>query len=280
MPANHVITTTGTMISLKNITQIFDGKVVLRDVSGDILDIHETGFTRGQVVALVGPSGCGKTTLLKIMAGLRKPTSGTVLVEHRQQPVEPGLIGVVDQKSTVFWWRTVLGNLEVAATMGGFKGKDAADRCQAMMDRFGIRDLADKYPRQISGGQRQRLAIARQLLCSGHILILDEPTSGLDPLMKWRACETIVDIAGMDEQNTIVIITHDIHVAARVADTIWLLGLDRDEAGNWIPGARLQKSFNLIELGLAWEPNVHRRPEFHQFVDMIMFDEFPKLCPF
>lgn len=266
---NHQITTTGLMVTLEGVSLVLGGKAILRDLSGQIHDIHEDGETRGQVVALLGPSGMGKTQLFRIMAGLQKPTSGRVLIEHDQRPVEPGLVGVVNQKCTVFNHRTVLGNLEVAARKGGHTSKDAVDRCKEMLHQFEIMELADKYPRQLSGGQRQRVAIARQLLCSGHILLMDEPTSGLDPLMKQRVCDTILKVASLDEQNTLVIVTHDINAAARVADTVWLLGRDRDAQGNIVPGARIQKSYNLIDLGLAWEPEIHRTPQFHDFVDQV-----------
>ena len=99
-------------------------------------------------------------------------------------------------------------------------------------------------------------------MCSENLLLLDEPFSGLDPLAVDRVAGLLEEVACMDELNTIIVVTHDIAAALQVADTIWLLGRDRDKEGKIIPGARIQQSYNLIERGLAWRDGVANLPEF------------------
>ena len=127
-------------------------------------------------------------------------------------------------------------------------------------------DQAQLYPAQISGGQRQRVAIAQQLLCSEHFLLMDEPFSGLDVVMEAKVCELINEIACLDELNTIIVVTHDVTAAASVADHLWLMGRDRDETGNVIPGARIQETFDLIERDLCWHSGITNSPHFLEFV--------------
>ncbi len=101
-----------------------------------------------------------------------------------------------------------------------------------MLDRFNLRKQAALYPAQLSGGQKQRAAIAQQLLCSDHFLLLDEPFSGLDVIMIEKVSEMIVEIACTHELNTVIIVSHDIVSTAAIADTLWLMGRDRDANGN------------------------------------------------
>ena len=136
------------------------------------------------------------------------------------------------------------------------------EKARGFLERFNLMDRAGLYPAQLSGGQKQRVAIAQQFMCSEHFLLLDEPFSGLDPMAIDRVCELLAEVACMHEMNTIVVVTHDIAAALEVADTIWLMGRDRDAEGKIIPGARIQESYNLIERGLAWRDGVTTTPEF------------------
>jgi ABC-type nitrate/sulfonate/bicarbonate transport system ATPase subunit len=123
----------------------------------------------------------------------------------------------------------------------------------------------DLYPSQISGGQRQRIAIIQQILCSEHFLLMDEPFSGLDLLMLEKVEELINEIATLDELNTVIVVTHDVTAACSVSDTLWLMGRDRDEAGNIIPGARVKYIYDLIERQLCWDPEVRKQTRFLEF---------------
>jgi len=250
----------GTLLKISNVSLNLGGQQILRDFNAEIKDIVRPGMTQGQIVGLLGPSGMGKTRLFRILAGLDVPDSGAVTIEKVGKPVERGMVGVVAQNYPLFAHRTVLSNLLVAGV--GLNPKDCRAKATDLLARFGIADSANKYPAQLSGGQRQRVAIAQQFMCSEHFLLMDEPFSGLDLIALERVCTFIREMAQSDELKTFILVTHDIHAALSVADTIWLLGRDRDEKGNVIPGARVQATYNLIDRDVAWRENVTDTPEY------------------
>jgi polar amino acid transport system ATP-binding protein/sulfate transport system ATP-binding protein len=252
-----------TVLKAEHVNKSLSGAVILRDVNLEIKDVRRPDKIAGQVVGLLGPSGIGKTTLFRILAGLDTPDTGQVLLGEEAKPVERGMVGVVAQSYPLFAHRTVMGNLMIAGMRrGGQTRAQAKERAIGFLQRFGLEDRAKAYPIQLSGGQRQRVAIAQQFMCSEHFLLLDEPFSGLDPVGVDRVVALLEEVACMHELNTIVVVTHDITAALEVADTIWLMGRDRDAAGNIIPGARVQESYNLIERGLAWREGIATTPEF------------------
>jgi NitT/TauT family transport system ATP-binding protein len=252
----------GTILKAENISLTLGKTPILRDLSLEIRDIYRPGYITGQVVGLLGPSGIGKTRLFRILSGMDKPDSGSVVIGEDCRPVQRGMVGVVAQNYPLFEHRTVLGNLVVAARSAGLKGHDAATKAQAFLKRFNLEDRGDLYPCQLSGGQRQRVAIAQQFLCSEHFVLMDEPFSGLDLMAVDRVCKTIAEVANAHELNTVIVVTHDIAAAVAVSDTIWLLGRDRDEQGRIIPGACVKKTYNLIERDLPWREGIAETPEF------------------
>jgi polar amino acid transport system ATP-binding protein/sulfate transport system ATP-binding protein len=146
---------------------------------------------------------------------------------------------------------------------------DAKSRAMEYLERFGLTAHAEKYPMQLSGGQRQRVAIAQQLLCSEHYLVMDEPFSGLDVIAQEKVQELLIEVSHRHEENTIILVTHDVSAAVAVCDTIWLMGRDREPSGAIIPGARIVEVIDLIERDLAWHPDIRTRPGFHALVDEI-----------
>jgi ABC-type nitrate/sulfonate/bicarbonate transport system ATPase subunit len=252
----------GTILKAEHVSVALGGVPVLREVNLEIRDIVRPGTIAGQVVGLLGPSGIGKTTLFRILAGLDAPDAGRVLLGEEGTPVERGMVGVVAQNYPLFGHRRVLGNLTVAGEQAGLSRTQAREKAMDYLKRFGMEAMARHYPPQLSGGQRQRVAIAQQFMCSEHLLLLDEPFSGLDPMAIDRVAELLNEVACIHELNTIIVVTHDIAAALEVADTIWLMGRDRDKEGKIIPGARIQESYNLIERGLAWRHGVATTPEF------------------
>ena len=189
----------------------------------------------GQVVGLLGPSGIGKTRLFRILAGIDAPDTGQVVIGDPGVPVRRGMVGVVAQNYPLFENRTVLSNMLVAAGQAGLSGSAAAEKAQSYLKRFGLEDRGHLYPSQLSGGQRQRVAIAQQFICSENLLLMDEPFSGLDLMAIERVSRMIAEVAHTAENNTIIVVTHDIVAALAVSDTIWLLGRDRDAAGQRHP---------------------------------------------
>jgi ABC-type nitrate/sulfonate/bicarbonate transport system ATPase subunit len=251
--------------------------VVLKDLSLSIRDIKG----KPQIVSLLGPSGAGKTTALRIVAGLDKPTSGCVtLSEGEGKPLREarvGDVGVVFQRYPLFEDINVLNNLVEPAVRTGMPKQEARDKALRLLDEFDMVKQGLAWPLQLSGGQRQRVAILQQLMRDRHFIILDEPFSGLDPVNIVNVINLIVQTANQHSLNTFVIITHDVTSALIVSDTVYLLGRERDEKGQPVPGARVMKQYDLIGEGLAYHPDIEDLPRFAEIRKEIKLVEFPKL---
>ena len=266
----------GTILKATDVSLTLGKNVILRDLNLEIRDIYRPGYITGQIVGLLGPSGIGKTRLFRILSGIDRPDTGSVLVGEKGVPVERGMVGVVAQNYPLFEHRTVAGNLELAARCAGLKSSVCSEKAVELLKRFCLEDRADLYPCQLSGGQRQRVAIAQQFLCSEHFVLMDEPFSGLDLIAVEQVCKMIAEAANSNEMNTVIVVTHDIAAAVTVADTIWLLGRGHDEHGKIIPGAKVKKTYNLAEMGLAWRQGISETKEFMELVHQIR-GEFPSL---
>jgi len=259
-----------TLVRVDGVNLAFGDNVVLRDVRVEIKDVIRPGSVTGQVVGFLGPSGIGKTQFSRILAGLKQPDSGTVLIgPNGGQAVRAGSVGYVAQNYVLFEHRTVMGNLLIAGRQGGMTKKDAGDKAMAYLERFGLAERASYYPMQLSGGQRQRVAIIRQLMCSEHFLIMDEPFSGLDVIQLQNVRELISEVSRVHEFNTIIVITHDVTAAAMISDTLWLMGRDRTSDGQIVPGARIHTVYDLAAMGMAWHEDIDQDPRFRELVYQI-----------
>ncbi|HEX7002122.1 MAG TPA: ABC transporter ATP-binding protein [Trueperaceae bacterium] len=174
------------------------------------IDLH---VGSGEFVCLLGPSGCGKTTLLNILAGLDHADSGTVTVGD---PVAPPVTSYVFQEPRLLPWRTVSGNLRFVLDEGG---ESARSKVAYWLERVGLAGRGDDYPRQLSIGQRQRVAVARALLVKPDVLFMDEPFSSLDELTATRMREELLEL-WQELGCTVVFVTHNPLEAAFLADRI------------------------------------------------------------
>lgn len=169
---------------------------------------------RGQFISVVGPSGCGKSTLLSIIAGLLQPTSGSI---QRDSTVER--IGFMQQQDYLFPWKTVEENVALGLTL---KNKQAKEAVANLLTKLKLAHTAKRYPRELSGGMRQRIALARTLAIQPAILLFDEPFSALDFVTKLELEQWVKEAAKNFEQ-TCVFITHDLEEAICMSDTIYVL---------------------------------------------------------
>lgn len=249
------------LLDVQDVALTLGGRLILDGVSLQIVDRVREGATTGQIAALLGPSGVGKTRLLRIVAGLDAPNRGAV-VGVGGRPLVQGSVGVVFQNYPLLRHRTVLDNLVVAGQTAGQSVGDARQRAQSLLERFGLGGHGKHYPSELSGGQRQRAAIAQQLMNQRQLLILDEPFSGLDPAALLDVVELLIEVAHMHESNTLIIITHDIRAALLVSDVVFMMGRAPGPDGRPSGGAKVQHTYDLVAMGLAWRPDVEADPRF------------------
>jgi len=253
-----------TLLKIEDLSLKFGDKLVLRDINLEIKDIVREQTT-GQVISLLGRSGVGKSVLFKVIAGMYKPTTGSVLISKDMVPVEPGMVGMVLQQYPLFSHRTLEKNLSLVCN-------DKA-RIEQYMADFDIIEHRKKYPSQLSGGQRQRTAIVQQLLCSEHFILLDEPFASLDPVAIEKLCKVINKVASLDSRNTVIISSHILEPSLAISDSVYMLGHEMLIGGHpmnqKIEGATIRYYYDLAAAGLAWDPEIRRNPEFTKLVETI-----------
>ncbi len=191
----------------------FATRDVLREVH---LQLHE-----GEVVSLVGASGCGKSTLLRVIAGLDRDFEGHVLLDGRPVHEPTRDIRFVFQEPRLFPWLSVARN--VAFDLEGHATHEA--RVAALLDEVGLSGLGDRLPKQLSGGQAQRVAIARGLFVQPRILLLDEPFSAVDAFTRLRLQDLLLRVV-QHHRITVLLVTHDIAEAVRLSDRVLVLEAD------------------------------------------------------
>ena len=211
------------IVEFDKVTKRFGNHTVIRDVTFAVQDRPD----RGEFVTILGPSGCGKSTLLRLIAGLRPhhpATEGRVLVAGK--PVEgPGADrGMVFQDYTSFDNRTVKDNVAFGLECRGVPAKERRDRARDWIGKVGLivkRD-AHKYPSELSGGMRQRVAIARTLILSPRIILMDEPFGALDPTTRLNMQELLVGL-WREAQATVFFVTHSIEEAVYLGDRVYIM---------------------------------------------------------
>jgi sulfonate transport system ATP-binding protein len=171
----------------------------------------------GEIVAVVGGSGCGKSTLLRLVCGLDRPTQGRIVLDGAPLAGPHEKIGIVFQEPRLLPWLTVAGNVEFG--LGGLRPSERKQRAVAQLARVGLADKTRVWPRQLSGGQAQRAAIARALVTRPEVLLLDEPFSALDAFTRTDLQDHLLDL-WVDLKPTLLLVTHDVDEAIVLADRI------------------------------------------------------------
>jgi len=210
------------IVQFDHVTKKFGDLTVIRDVTFAVKDLPN----KGEFIAILGPSGCGKSTVLRLIAGLRPhhpPTTGTVLVGEK--PVGPPSSdrSMVFQDYTSFDNRTVEDNVAFGLECRGVASADRRERAREWIAKVGLdvkRD-ATKYPNELSGGMRQRVAIARTLILSPRIILMDEPFGALDPTTRLHMQALLVDL-WKEAQATVFFVTHSIEEAVYLGDRVYV----------------------------------------------------------
>jgi NitT/TauT family transport system ATP-binding protein len=179
-------------------------------------------IVKGEFICIVGPSGCGKSTLLSIIAGLLKPSSGSIAINGKEISGTCEKVGYMLQKDYLFEWRTILQNVMLGLEIRKIKTNDNIEYVNNLLKTYGLYEFRNKYPSQLSGGMRQRAALIRTLALKPEILLLDEAFSALDYQTRLAVADDIYSII-KKENKTAILVTHDIAESISMADRVIVL---------------------------------------------------------
>lgn len=202
------------LLIIENVTKHFNGLRVVSDVS---LTLHENGFT-----VLIGPSGCGKSTLFDLLMGVVPMETGRIRWHHAAVPDLNRLAAYMQQSDLLLPWLGLVDNARLPADIAGEPIKASSPRIQGLFDRLGLVGFENHLPSMVSGGMRQRCALARTLMFGRDIVLLDEPLSALDAITR-RSLQEMLGLLQTDFNKTILMVTHDIEEALLLADELLVL---------------------------------------------------------
>ncbi len=206
-------------LSLRNIRKSFAHKLGSVDVLGGLtFDIHERDF-----VSIIGPSGCGKTTVFNVIAGLLQPDAGEIAYRGEVVDGLRGKVGYMMQRDLLLPWRTVLQNVLIGPELAKMPVAEARDMAMEYLSTYGLAGFENAYPRMLSGGMRQRVALIRTLINDPDIILLDEPFSALDYQTRLYL-EGVLMEAVDTFHKTVVLVTHDIDEAVALSKRVVVLG--------------------------------------------------------
>ncbi len=213
--ANATMQTGTAAVSVRAVSMVYPGPVhALQDIDLD--------FPAGQLTSLLGPSGCGKTTLLKIIAGLLTPASGTVLVNGEKVEGPGPERAFVFQDFALLPWATVLRNVAFGLELRGVAAAEREAVAGKYIGEVGLKGFEQKYPHELSGGMRQRVGLARALSVRADVLLMDEPFSAVDEQTRRKFQEDLLQLVKV-EKRTFLFVTHSIEEAVYLSDRIVLL---------------------------------------------------------
>jgi NitT/TauT family transport system ATP-binding protein len=190
-------------VSLRGVTKTYDNGVMA-------LGPFDLAVRKGEFISLLGPSGCGKSTVLRLIAELSAPTSGTVRVARHQAKMQPGHgIGFVFQEPTLMPWVNIRENVRLPLKLGGIAKAEGRSRADAALARVGLAEFADAYPRELSGGMKMRVSLARALVTDPDILLMDEPFAALDEITRFRLNNDLLAL-WRSLRKTVIFVTHSV----------------------------------------------------------------------
>lgn len=245
------------VLSVNGVSKSFDDEKIIEKIS---LELKE-----GEIVSLLGVSGGGKTTLFNVIAGLSEPEEGAVILEGEDITGKPGNVSYMLQKDLLLPYRTIVDNVALPLMIRGMSKKAAREKAAVYFDEFGLAGTEKKYPAQLSGGMKQRVALLRTYLFSEKVALLDEPFSALDMLTKRAVHEWYLDVMEKIQLSTLFI-THDIDEAILLSDRIYLLTGKPGTITKEIVIAEKKprrKDFNLSESFLKYKREIISHLENH-----------------
>lgn len=249
----------GAKIAISGVTKCFDsarGEIV------NALDSIDLEISEGEFVSIVGPSGCGKSTLLNIVAGFEAPSAGVVLLDGKPVTAPGPERGVVFQDYALFPWMTVAGNVGFGPASRGMPSAEVHQRVQDCLSMVRLEGFDDRYPHELSGGMRQRCALARCIANDPDVMLMDEPLAALDALTRNSLQEELLRIwseASRQKQKTVVYITHAIDEALYLSDRVIVMSARPGRIGKEI----------LVPFARPRAPEVRTEAEFHRLADDI-----------
>lgn len=221
---NNKISATKKIENKNNLVEIKNLNLIYQSLDSETHALKDINFNikNNEFVAIVGPSGCGKTTILSLVAGLIKPTSGEIIVDGKTPNVKEDLCGYMFQRDNLLPWRTIEKNIYFGLEI---KHKSTTERkayAVELAKKYGIAEFLKKHPHELSGGMRQRVALIRTLALKPALLLLDEPFSALDYQTRLELCDHVFEII-KKENKTAILVTHDIQEAISMSDKIIVL---------------------------------------------------------
>jgi NitT/TauT family transport system ATP-binding protein len=192
---------------------------------GELLALRNVSLevARGEFISIVGPSGCGKSTLLYIVSGLLDASGGSVIVDGKPIDGPSPDRGVVLQNFSIFPWRRIVDNVAYGPEMRGVSKAERRRLARKYLQLVGLDDFADYYPRELSGGMKQRVAIAQMLACNPSIFLMDEPFGALDALTREILQDQLLQLWERD-RKTVLFVTHSIDEAVLLSDRVVIMG--------------------------------------------------------
>ena len=209
---------------MKNIVEIKNLNLIYQSLDSETLALENIclNIYAEEFVSIVGPSGCGKTTILSLISGLIKPTSGQIKVKNKIPNPKDSACGYMFQRDNLLPWRSIEKNIYFGLEIKKKKSKERKDYALMLAEKYGLSEFLKKHPSELSGGMRQRVALIRTLALKPDLLLLDEPFSALDYQTRLKLCDHVFDII-KQEKKAAVLVTHDIYEAITMSDRIIVL---------------------------------------------------------
>jgi NitT/TauT family transport system ATP-binding protein len=220
-----------------------------------VLDSFDLTVAKGEFVTLLGSSGCGKSTVLKLISGLTPPSSGTIRVDGMSPKNARETISYIFQDATLLPWRTVRQNVGLGLELEGVNGDRRRQKSASLLDLVGLGEVAEAYPRELSGGMKMRVSIARALATSPRLLLMDEPFGALDEMTRDRLNEELLRFRE-EQQWTAVFVTHSVAEAVFLSTRIVILAPNPGRIHTLVP----------IELPFPRTAALRSSPEFGELV--------------